>query len=69
VKRVLVRESPTFAQIVVVITLIDFACDWAIRGRLERGDFLLAGAAVLSLLLYFAVRAIRKNTRWLSTAA
>src|SRR5262245_10141899 len=69
VKRVLVRESPTFAQIVVVITMIVFACDWVVWGRLEYGDFLLAGAAVLSLLLYFVVRAIRKNTRWLSTAA
>jgi protein-S-isoprenylcysteine O-methyltransferase Ste14 len=69
VKRVLVRETPTFAQIVVVVTLIDFACDWAVWGRLERDDFLLAVAAGLSLLLYFVVRAIRKNTRWLSTAA
>jgi protein-S-isoprenylcysteine O-methyltransferase Ste14 len=68
VKRVLVRESPTFAQIVVVIALIGFACDWVVWGRLEYGDFLLAGAALLSLLLYFVVRAIRKNTRWLSTA-
>jgi len=69
VKRVLVRESPTFAQIVVVITLIGFACDWVVWGRLEYGDFLLAGAALLSQVLYFVVRPIRKNTRWLSTAA
>src|SRR6516165_1340607 len=68
VKRVLVRESPTFAQIVVVIAMIDFACDLVVWGRIEHGDVLLAVAAGLSLLLYFVVRAIRKNTRWLSTS-
>ena len=68
VKRVLIRESPTFAQIVVVIAMIDFACDLVAWGRIEHGDVLLAVAAGLSLLLYFVVRAIRKNTRWLSTS-
>ena len=68
VKRVLIRESPTFAQIVVVIAMIDFGCDLVAWGRIEHGDVLLAVAAGLSLLLYFVVRAIRKNTRWLSTS-
>jgi protein-S-isoprenylcysteine O-methyltransferase Ste14 len=69
VKRVLAKETPTFAQLVVAIALIDFACDWAVWGRLEAGDVVLAAAAVFALLLYVVVRAVRKNTRWLSTSA
>ncbi len=67
VKKVLASESATLAQVVVVITLIVLACDWVVRGRVEpRGSTFLALSG-LSLVLYFALRATRKNTRWFST--
>ena len=66
-KRVLARESPTFAQIVVVITLIDLACDWVVWHAIEPADVVLIAVAGLSFLLYVVVRTIRKKTRWLSS--
>jgi len=66
-KKVLANESPTFAQIVVVFTLIALACDWVVWRRVEpRGVFLLAVSG-FSLVLYFVLRTIRKRTRWLSS--
>ena len=68
-KRVLAKETATFAQLVVTVAVIDFACDWAVWGHTESGEVIFAAAAVCSLLLYAVVRAVRKNTRWLSTHA
>jgi protein-S-isoprenylcysteine O-methyltransferase Ste14 len=67
-KKVLANESPTLAQIVVVITLIQLACDWAISRQVERRGEVLIALSVISLGVYFALRAVRKKTRWLSTS-
>jgi len=66
-KKVLVNESPTFAQIVVIITLIQLACDWRVWHRVEPRGVILIVLSGLCLVLYFALRAVRKNTRLLST--
>jgi protein-S-isoprenylcysteine O-methyltransferase Ste14 len=67
-KRVVANESPTFAQIVVVATVIDLACDWSVWQRLDKPDLVMVGFAACSLVAYFALRMMRKKTRWLSTA-
>jgi len=54
---------------VVVITLIDLACDWVVWHAIEPGDAFLIAAAGLSFLLYVVLRTIRKKTRWLSSHA
>ena len=64
-----VHESPTFAQIVVVITLIQLACDWRVWHRVEPRGVILIALSGLCLVLYFALRAVRKNTRLLSTGS
>src|SRR5262245_30186539 len=40
-KKVLANESPTLAQIVVVITLIQLACDWVASHRVEQRGVIL----------------------------
>jgi protein-S-isoprenylcysteine O-methyltransferase Ste14 len=67
VKKVLANEASTFAQIVVVITLIQLACDWVVWHQVARRGVVLVVLSVVSLVVYFALRAVRKNTRWLST--
>lgn len=66
-KKVLANESPTFTQIVVVITLIQLACDWVVWHQVERRGVILVALSALCLVAYFALRATRKNTRWLSS--
>src|SRR5262249_8157820 len=68
-KKVLANESPTLAQIVVVVTLIQLARDWVLWGRVEPSGLALLGLSGLSLVAYVVLRAIRKNTRWLSTTS
>jgi protein-S-isoprenylcysteine O-methyltransferase Ste14 len=65
-RKVLANESPTFAQIVVAVTVIDLACDWTVWRRLDESDLILGGFAACSVVAYFALRAVRKKTRWLS---
>src|SRR5262249_60853336 len=69
VKKVLANESPTLAQIVVVVTLIQLARDWVLWGRVEPSGLALVVLSGLSLVAYVVLRAIRKNTRWLSTTS
>jgi len=66
VRMVLANESATFAQIVVAATLIRLACDWTVWRRLGESNVILSGFAACSLVAYFALRAMRKKTRWLS---
>src|SRR5262249_37413137 len=66
VRMVLANESATFAQIVVAATLIRLACDWTVWRRLGESNVILSGFAACSLVVYFALRAMRKKTRWLS---
>jgi protein-S-isoprenylcysteine O-methyltransferase Ste14 len=66
-KKVLANESPTLVQIIVVVTLIQLACDWVVWHRVERRGVILAALSALGLVFYFVLRAIRKNTRWLAT--
>jgi len=68
VKKVLANEVSTFAQIVVVITLIQLACDWVVWRQVARRDVVLIALSAVSLVAYVALRAVRKNTRWLSTS-
>jgi protein-S-isoprenylcysteine O-methyltransferase Ste14 len=68
IKKVVANESPTLTQIVVVITLIQIACDWVVWHRVQPRGVFLIGLSVVSLIVYFVLRAIRKNTRWLSTS-
>jgi protein-S-isoprenylcysteine O-methyltransferase Ste14 len=68
-KKVLANESPTLAQIVVVVTLIQLARDWVLWRQVEPSGLVLAGLSGLSLVAYVVLRAIRKNTRWLSTTS
>jgi protein-S-isoprenylcysteine O-methyltransferase Ste14 len=66
-KKVLANESSTLVQIVVVVTLIQLARDWVVLRRMEPSGVALIALSGLSLVAYFILRAIRKNTRWLST--
>jgi protein-S-isoprenylcysteine O-methyltransferase Ste14 len=68
-KKVLANESPTLAQIVVVVTLIQLAHDWVLWRRVEPSGAVLIALSGLSLVAYVVLRAIRKNTRWLSTTS
>ena len=68
-KKVLANESPTLAQIVVVVTLIQLARDWVLWRQVEPSGLVLVGLSGLSLIAYVVLRAIRKNTRWLSTTS
>ena len=66
VRKVVANESATLAQIVVAVTLIHLACDWAIWRQIYASDVVLGVVAACSLVAYVALRGVRKKTRWLS---